>query len=91
MSQQSISSCFTKAYLHFTPLTFSLAFPYFSPATIQKRLKKEKKVKRKLQEALDFESKRRQQVEQALKQGTSPESLCMSLNGVHFFPLHSFL
>ncbi|KAM9451328.1 dachshund a isoform 1-T1 [Clarias gariepinus] len=51
-----------------------------SRATIQKRLKKEKKVKRKLQEALDFESKRREQVEQALKQATSPENLCMSLN-----------
>ncbi|XP_058272096.1 dachshund a isoform X3 [Hemibagrus wyckioides] len=51
-----------------------------SRATIQKRLKKEKKVKRKLQEALDFESKRREQVEQALKQATSPEGLCMSLN-----------
>lgn len=50
-------------------------------ATIQKRLKKEKKAKRKLQEALEFESKRREQVEQALKTATSPENLCMSLNG----------
>ncbi|CAB1315909.1 unnamed protein product [Coregonus sp. 'balchen'] len=48
--------------------------------TIQKRLKKEKKAKRKLQEALEFESKRREQVEQALKTATSPENLCMSLN-----------
>ncbi|MCI4386758.1 hypothetical protein PGIGA_G00066230 [Pangasianodon gigas] len=56
-----------------------------SRATIQKRLKKEKKVKRKLQEALDFESKRREQVEQALKHATSPESLCMSLNGAPLF------
>ncbi len=55
---------------------------FFSPsATIQKRLKKEKKAKRKLQDALEFESKRREQVEQALKQATSPESLRMSLNG----------
>lgn len=55
---------------------------FLSPsATIQKRLKKEKKAKRKLQEALEFESKRREQVEQALKQATSPESLRMSLNG----------
>ncbi|XP_060791779.1 dachshund a [Neoarius graeffei] len=51
-----------------------------SRATIQKRLKKEKKVKRKLQDALDFESKRREQVEQALKQATSAENLCISLN-----------
>ncbi|KAI5096420.1 dachshund-like 2, partial [Silurus meridionalis] len=58
-----------------------LTSEFHSRATIQKRLKKEKKVKRKLQEALDFESKRREQVEQALKQATSPESLCMSLNG----------
>ncbi|XP_019392019.1 PREDICTED: dachshund homolog 2 isoform X3 [Crocodylus porosus] len=46
-------------------------------ATIQKRLKKEKKAKRKLQEALEFESKRREQVEQALKQATSGDSLRM--------------
>ncbi|MFT7802074.1 dachshund homolog 2 isoform X2 [Arapaima gigas] len=51
-----------------------------SATTIQKRLKKEKKAKRKLQEALEFESKRREQVEQALKQATSPENLRMSLN-----------
>ncbi|XP_021562634.1 dachshund homolog 2-like [Carlito syrichta] len=38
---------------------------------MQKRLKKEKKAKRKLQEALEFESKRREQVEQALKQVTT--------------------
>lgn len=50
------------------------------PATIQKRLKKEKKAKRKLQEALEFESKRREQVEQALKQATSGDGLRM-LNG----------
>lgn len=49
-------------------------------ATIQKRLKKEKKAKRKLQEALEFESKRREQVEQALKQATSGDGLRM-LNG----------
>lgn len=36
-------------------------------ASIQKRLKKEKKAKRRLQEALDFESRRREQVERALK------------------------
>uniref|UniRef100_A0A3B1KFJ9 Dachshund a n=1 Tax=Astyanax mexicanus TaxID=7994 RepID=A0A3B1KFJ9_ASTMX len=48
--------------------------------TIQKRLKKEKKAKRKLQEALEFESKRREQVEQALKQATSPESLRITLS-----------
>lgn len=52
-------------------------------ASIQKRLKKEKKAKRKLQEALEFESKRREQVEQALKQATSPDTLRMSLNGEH--------
>ncbi|KAF7696906.1 hypothetical protein HF521_005324 [Silurus meridionalis] len=62
-----------------------LTSEFHSRATIQKRLKKEKKVKRKLQEALDFESKRREQVEQALKQATSPESLCMSLNGALLF------
>ncbi|KAK2083502.1 Dachshund 2 [Saguinus oedipus] len=43
-------------------------------ATMQKRLKKEKKTKRKLQEALEFESKRREQVEQALKQTTTSDS-----------------
>lgn len=37
------------------------------PVSIQKRLKKEKKAKRRLQEALDFESRRRQQVERTLK------------------------
>ncbi|XP_015677789.1 dachshund homolog 2-like, partial [Protobothrops mucrosquamatus] len=49
----------------------------FNLATIQKRLKKEKKAKRKLQEALEFESKRREQVEQALKQATTGDGLRM--------------
>jgi len=49
-------------------------------AIIQKRLKKEKKAKRKLQEALEYESKRREQVEQTLKQ-TSPTESLRSLNG----------
>lgn len=39
----------------------------FPPVSIQKRLKKEKKAKRRLQEALDFESRRRQQAERTLK------------------------
>ncbi|KAK1890261.1 Dachshund like 2 [Dissostichus eleginoides] len=44
----------------------------FSPsASIQKRLKKEKKAKRKLQEALEFESKRRARVEDVLKHSSS--------------------
>lgn len=42
-----------------------------STASIQKRLKKEKKAKRKLQEALEFESKRRERVEDALKHSSS--------------------
>lgn len=42
-----------------------------SAASIQKRLKKEKKAKRKLQEALEFESKRRERVEDALKHSSS--------------------
>lgn len=50
------------------------------PAIIQKRLKKEKKAKRKLQEALEYESKRREQVEQTLKQ-PSPSDSMRSLNG----------
>lgn len=49
-------------------------------AIIQKRLKKEKKAKRKLQEALEYESKRREQAEQSLKQ-TSPTESLRSLNG----------
>lgn len=49
-------------------------------AIIQKRLKKEKKAKRKLQEALEFETKRREQAEQALKQAASSEGLRV-LNG----------
>ncbi|KAK5848171.1 hypothetical protein PBY51_005808 [Eleginops maclovinus] len=39
--------------------------------SIQKRLKKEKKAKRKLQEALEFESKRRERVEDVLKHSSS--------------------
>ncbi|XP_055980111.1 dachshund homolog 2 [Sorex fumeus] len=42
--------------------------------TMQKRLKKEKRAKRKLLEALEFESKRREQVEQVLKQNTTADS-----------------
>ena len=49
-------------------------------AIVQKRLKKEKKAKRKLQEALEFETKRREQAEQTLKQATSTDSLRV-LNG----------
>lgn len=45
------------------------------PAIVQKRLKKEKKAKRKLQEALEFETKRREQAEQTLKQAASADSL----------------
>ncbi|KAL4691155.1 hypothetical protein H8959_014116 [Pygathrix nigripes] len=44
-------------------------------AIVQKRLKKEKKAKRKLQEALEFETKRREQAEQTLKQAASTDSL----------------
>lgn len=53
-------------------------------AIIQKRLKKEKKAKRKLQEALEYESKRREQAEQTLKQ-TSPTESLRSLNGETFY------
>lgn len=49
-------------------------------AIVQKRLKKEKKAKRKLQEALEFETKRREQAEQTLKQAASTDSLRV-LNG----------
>lgn len=49
-------------------------------AIIQKRLKKEKKAKRKLQEALEFETKRREQAEQTLKQAASTDNLRV-LNG----------
>lgn len=48
---------------------------------MQKRLKKEKKSKRKLQEALEFESKRREQVEQALKQATTNDNGLRILKG----------
>lgn len=56
------------------------------PAIVQKRLKKEKKAKRKLQEALEFETKRREQAEQTLKQAASADSLRV-LNGesMHVF------
>lgn len=59
------------------------SFFFFNPPTtaiIQKRLKKEKKAKRKLQEALEFETKRREQAEQALKQAASTDNLRV-LNG----------
>lgn len=52
----------------------------FFLAIIQKRLKKEKKAKRKLQEALEFETKRREQAEQTLKQAASTDTLRV-LNG----------
>lgn len=57
-----------------------------SSASIQKRLKKEKKAKRKLQEALEFESKRRERVEDALKNSSSsspsPEPLHAASNNI---------
>lgn len=56
-------------------------------ASIQKRLKKEKKAKRKLQEALEFESKRRERVEDALKHSSSsspsPEPLHATNNNTN--------
>lgn len=52
-------------------------------AIVQKRLKKEKKAKRKLQEALEFETKRREQAEQTLKQAASTDSLRV-LNGKRY-------
>ena len=55
-------------------------FPLSFLAIVQKRLKKEKKAKRKLQEALEFETKRREQAEQTLKQAASTDSLRV-LNG----------
>lgn len=54
----------------------------FLSVSIQKRLKKEKKAKRRLQEALDFESRRRQQVERALKHS---DLLAGNLRSHHFF------
>lgn len=61
---------------------------HLSPsASIQKRLKKEKKAKRKLQEALEFESKRRERVEDALKHSSSsspsPEPLHAANNNTN--------
>lgn len=60
--------------------TLSVYVCVLSSAIIQKRLKKEKKAKRKLQEALEYECKRREQAEQSLKQSSPTESL-RSLNG----------
>lgn len=63
------------------PLNHTIyVYVYVSLAIIQKRLKKEKKAKRKLQEALEYECKRREQAEQSLKQSSPTESL-RSLNG----------
>lgn len=62
-------------------------FPLSPSASIQKRLKKEKKAKRKLQEALEFESKRRERVEDALKHSSSsspsPEPLHAANNNTN--------
>lgn len=57
-----------------------IMYIYSFLAIVQKRLKKEKKAKRKLQEALEFETKRREQAEQTLKQAASTDSLRV-LNG----------
>lgn len=69
----------------FTVTSLTHPEPPPSPASIQKRLKKEKKAKRKLQEALEFESKRRERVEDALKHSSSsspsPEPLHPNNNG----------
>lgn len=62
---------------------------HFLLAIVQKRLKKEKKAKRKLQEALEFETKRREQAEQTLKQAASTDSLRV-LNGKRV-PLYAWL
>ena len=44
-------------------------------------MQKEKKAKKKLQEALEFESKCREQVEQAFKQATTSDSGLRMLKG----------
>ena len=67
--------------LYFNDQAFENYFPFHILATMQKRLKKEKKTKKKLQEALEFESKRREQVEQALKQATTSDSGLRMLKG----------
>lgn len=65
---------------------YSGSWSTVSSASIQKRLKKEKKAKRKLQEALEFESKRRERVEDALKNSSSsspsPEPLHAANNNI---------
>lgn len=67
--------------LDFNDQVFENYFPFHILATMQKRLKKEKKAKKKLQEALEFESKCREQVEQALKQATTSDSGLRMLKG----------
>lgn len=66
-----------------------MMYLHFLLAIVQKRLKKEKKAKRKLQEALEFETKRREQAEQTLKQAASTDSLRV-LNGKRV-PLYAWL
>lgn len=67
--------------LDFNDQAFENYFPFHILATMQKRLKKEKKAKKKLQEALEFESKCREQVEQAFKQATTSDSGLRMLKG----------
>jgi hypothetical protein len=47
----------------------------------QKRLKKERKARRRLQDQLELEMKRRQQLEEALKNSGAPPEALRILNG----------
>lgn len=70
------NTCIGKLKNHPVPFdVYTWNFSFSHLATIQRRLKKEKKAKRRLQEALEYESKRRGQIEQALQQATSSDPL----------------
>jgi hypothetical protein len=59
----------------------TLVFVVLFPVIYQKRLKKERKARRRLQDQLELEMKRRSQLEEALKaSGASADALRM-LNG----------
>ncbi|KAG8257753.1 hypothetical protein J6590_042862 [Homalodisca vitripennis] len=66
---------------HYSEISGTIVKPTLSPNTFvavlyQKRLKKERKARRRLQDQLELEMKRRQQLEEALKNsGAPPEAL----------------
>lgn len=65
-------------------LLYTNMYLYFS-ATLQKRLRRERRTRKELQEEYDAEVKRRLQLEEALKTAGNEEQIRL-ISGMYFYP-----